>query len=108
VARLSREYGVERLIAGWASQRPYTGPAGEPLGDYAAYRRRRLRAHLDGALRELPPDLRATFDERLAERRQRDLPAYQRQLTILTTLYADSYQDRRTPLPAHLVRVALL
>jgi hypothetical protein len=108
VARLSREYRVDRLAAGWASQRPYAGPAGEPLADYAVYRRRRFRAYLDGALYPLPAVLRASFEERLSERRKHDLPAYQRQLTILTTLHADSYQDRRTPLPPHLVRVALL
>jgi hypothetical protein len=108
VARLGHEYGVERLAVGWAAQRPYAGPAGEPLGDYAAYRRRRFRTYLEGGLRQLPPELRAAFEKRLAERRAYDLPAYQRQLTILTTLHADSYQDRRTPLPPHLVRVALL
>jgi hypothetical protein len=108
LTRLMREYGVERLAADWAAQRPYAGPAGEPLGDYPAYRRQRFRAYLDSALRQLPLELRAAFEGRLAERRKYDLPAYQRQLTILTTLHADSYQDRRTPLPPHMARVALL
>ena len=108
VANLRSAYRLDRLAADWAALRPYRGPRGEPLGDYAAYRHRRFAIYLDHALRRLPADLRAAFDKLYAARQKNDLPAYQRQLTLLTSLHADTYQDQRTPIPLHMVRVALL
>ncbi|MFL5805386.1 MAG: hypothetical protein ACJ8CR_27060 [Roseiflexaceae bacterium] len=107
-ARLRASYQFDRLVANWAAQRPYSGPRGEPLGDYAAYRRRSFHAYLEQALQRTPPDLRAAFEQRYAARRERDLPAYQRQLTLLMSLHAESYQDQRAPIPLHMARVALL
>jgi hypothetical protein len=108
VARLRASYQFDRLVIDWAAQRPYSGPRGEPLGDYAAHRRRHFHAYLDQALQRIPADLRTAFEQRFAVRRERDLPAYQRQLTLLMSLHAESYQDQRVPIPLHMARVALL
>lgn len=108
VARLHTAYRLDRLAADWATLRPYRGPRGEPLGDYAAYRHQRFSIYLDHALRQLPADLRAAFEKHYAARQARDLPAYQRQLSLLTSLHAETYQDQRTSIPLHMVRVALL
>ena len=108
VARLRATYQIDRLAAEWATLRPYSGPRGEPLGDYAAYRRQVFRAYLEQALRHVPDDQRAAFEQRYAARREHDLPAYQRQLTLLMSLHAESYQDQRMPLHLHMVCVALL
>jgi hypothetical protein len=107
-AQLAKRYGVERLAGDWAKRRPYRLPAETPLDDYAAYRQGQFRAYLDGALRQLPPDLRADLDARIVARRAAELPIYQRQLSLLMTLDAESYQDRRTPLPLHQARVAFV
>lgn len=108
VAQMRQEYKLDRLISGWAAKRPYSGPPGAPLDDYAKFRRGRFRAYLDQALRALPADLRAALDQRLEERRARDLPAYQQQLTVLMTLTPEVYQDHRTPLPPYLAGVAVV
>jgi hypothetical protein len=108
VAQLRQVYQLDRLAANWVSQRPYASPPDDPLGDYVAYRRQRFHSYLDQALHALPPDLRAVLERRVDERRERELPAYQRQLTLLMTLHAETYQDRRVPLRMEQTCVALL
>jgi hypothetical protein len=105
---LCTSYAIERLAANWAAARPYYTPADTPQGDYAAARQARFRIYLDRALHQLPPVVRADLDARFAARRAANLPAYQRQMTLLMTLDAASYQDHRTPLPLHQARVALV
>ncbi len=108
VADLRAKYQLERLESDWAARRLYAPPQGSPPEQFPAMRRRQYRAYLDQALRHLPADLRATLDERMAERRERDLPAYQRQMSLLIRLDAGSYQDRRTFLQLHQTKIALV
>src|SRR5512145_2544979 len=104
---LRQEYRLERLVSGWAAVRPYGGPPDAPLDDYAANRRARFRTYIGDALRYLPPSLRDAAERRYAAQRD-DLAAYQRQLSLLTTLCADSYQDRRCQLPLYKSYVAFV
>jgi hypothetical protein len=105
---LRRTYQVDRLASGWAAQRPYSGPPGASLDGYIAHRQARFREYLDQALRQLPPDLRADLDMRYTQRRSDELPTYQRQMSVLMMLDAESYQDRRIPLPLFDAHVALV
>jgi hypothetical protein len=112
-AELRQQYQLDGLAAGWAKQRPYSipppkQPLDAPLDDYPAYRRGRFRDYWAAATRSLPADLQAELDRRIAARRATDLPAYQQQLTLLMTLRAETYQEHRTPLPAHMLQVALI
>lgn len=105
---LARQYGVERLAGGWAAQRPYSGPPSSLLEPYSALRRAQFRAYLDTALQHVPPELRAALDTRYAARAAQELPAYQAQMTILATLEAGSYQDRRLPVSLDEAAVAFV
>jgi hypothetical protein len=115
-AELSRLYRLDDLMTAWAKQRPYAVPqldpggskGDAPLDDYPAYRRARFREYWAEATRYLPPDLHIELERRIAARRTADLPAYQQQLTLLMTLRAEAYQEHRTPLPAHMLQVALI
>lgn len=108
LAQLRGAYGLSRLAADWGAARPYRAPDGVPPERYAEARQSQFRGFLDQALRRLPPDLRAAFDARLAARRAAELSVYQRQMTLLATLDAESYQDRRTPLRLDAARVAVV
>jgi hypothetical protein len=108
VTRLRSTYGIDRLAAGWAAIRPYRLPAETPLDDYAAFRRARFRAYLDQALSQLPSQIRTELDTHFLALRTADLPAYQRQMTLLMTLDAENYQDHRTPLPLYQACIALV
>lgn len=105
---LCRTFGVERLAAGWTARRPYRGPVGASFAPYVAERRAQFRAYLDEHLGTLPADLRAALEARVAARREAELPRFQAQMTILATLEAGSYQDRRVPIDLHEAAVALV
>ena len=108
LARLRSTYGLSRLAADWSAARPYRAPAGTSPERYAEMRQAQFRSFLDRGLSRLPPELRAAFDQRLAARRAAELPAYQRQMTLLATLDPESYQDRRRPLRLDAARVAVV
>jgi hypothetical protein len=130
VAELRRRYQLGDLVADWAKRRPYSiPPPGLPfdkrrpsvpngtnrphesdasLDDYPAYRRACFREYWAEATKHLPPDLHVELNRRAAARRATDLPAYQQQLTLLMTLRAETYQEHRTPLPTHMLQVALI
>ncbi len=108
VARVRAEYGLERLASGWVAVRPYRTPDGGLPGNYAAARRARFRAYIDQELQQLPLELRTALDARLADHRKAELVAYQRQMTLLMTLDAESYRDQRVALSLHQARVAVV
>ncbi|MBX0329525.1 hypothetical protein K2Z83_17785, partial [Oscillochloris sp. ZM17-4] len=96
--RLRAAHGLGRIAADWAARRPYAGPANSPVFGYAESRRRSFDAFLDRQLRAAPDDLRTRAEARYATRRAHDLPAYQAQMSLLQTLRAESYSDRRAPM----------
>ncbi|GAB4188795.1 MAG: hypothetical protein OHK0022_00880 [Roseiflexaceae bacterium] len=108
LAKLRKAYGLNRIAADWSAERPYRAPAGAPPEEYAQARQAQFRSFLDRALSGLPPELRAAFDQRLAARRNAELPAYQRQMTLLATLDPENYQDRRRPLRLDTACVAVV
>jgi hypothetical protein len=101
-------YGLDRLAVDWAVRRPYAGPANSPIFGYGEARRRTFDAFLERRMRAAPDELRARSEALYAERRARDLPAYLAQMSILQTLRAEGYSDRREPLSMADVAVAFV
>ncbi len=108
VAALHQKYNLERLAAGWTKQRPYRAPSGTPPQAYPAYRREQFQAYLDQTLQQVPADLRTAMEQIYAERCQRDLPAYQEQMTILMRLRPEVYQEHHEPFALDVARIALI
>ncbi len=106
--RLRGAHGLSRLTADWAARRPYAGPAGSPVLGYAEARRHAFDAFLGRRLRGVPDELRARAEALYAERRAGGLPAYQAQMSILQTLHAEGYSDRREPVALADAQVAFV
>jgi len=98
-----------QLYTDWLKQIPYQ--RGRDAGaeeDYPHYRRRKFDIFLNQTLRDLPADLRAEWQRQLVAAEQNDLPAYQRQMSILGYLSPDAYGETRTPLPIEQINVGLV
>lgn len=92
-ARYSKLYGE------WEKQRPYGRGADAAAQDtYATYRRQKFQRFLDEATSALPEALKRQWRERLQAAEAEDLPAYQRQMTILAYLEPGQYGETRTPI----------
>lgn len=107
VDRLSEQFGLHQLAAEWNAVRPYHNPQNAPLGNYAAYRAERFRVFLEQALLRIPADLRVSFNTRYQHRKEQDLPSYQKQMTLLSALQAESYQDQRVAIPLYKANIAI-
>jgi hypothetical protein len=88
------------LYREWQKQLPYRrgtdATASEP---YPVYRRIRFERFLAEAMRDLPAALREEWETQRAQAEVHDLPAYQRQMTILSYLDPGPYGEARTPVP---------
>ncbi len=84
------------LYREWEIQRPYRRGAEAPGYDYPGYRRIKFERFLQDALRDLPPRLRAAWSERM-QAAEANLPAYQRQMSILAYLDPGPYGETRQP-----------
>jgi hypothetical protein len=105
---LRSTYGLERLSQTWTARRPFAGPPSDPLDGYVPARRRAFDTFLRTHLLGVPPELRTRADAIYAERRSRDLADFQAQMTLLQTLYPDSFREQREPLRPEQVRVGLI
>ena len=98
-----------QMMRRWEKQRPYQIPARTALyEDYPTYRRRRFDAFLSVALSQLPEPTRRDWQTAVAEAEATDLPAYQRQLSILAYLQPDMYGETRVHFPLEDARVGLI
>lgn len=98
-----------QLFRDWEKQRPYKRGSGtDPKDDYPTYRQRQFDAFLKEATRSLPPDLRRVWTERVHKAESHQLPAYQRQLSILAYLEPGPYDETRTPVPLSQAHVGLI
>lgn len=97
------------LYSRWEKQRPYgrdkTGLSRQP---YPAYRRHCFDRFLAGALAGLNADERGEWQGRVDRAEAEDLPAYQRQMSILAYLDPGPYGETRTPLPLAQAAVGLI
>jgi hypothetical protein len=89
-----------QLARDWAKQRPYR--RGSDAGSdetYPVYRRRLFDGFLKEATRNLPDNLRREWTKRIHVAEAEDLPAYQKQMSIMTYLEPGSYNEIHTPIP---------
>ncbi len=83
----------------WQYERPYRrGPDAGPEETYPAYRRARFDRFLVERIGVIPAALRQQWRERIQIAEANDLPAYQRQMSILTYLEPGPYDETRVPL----------
>ena len=88
-----------QLYRKWAGQRPYGRSSDVGSQEtYSAYRRRKFDEFLTMATRELPDDLRRRWLERIHTAQERELPAYQRQMSLVAYLEPGPYGETRTPI----------
>lgn len=87
-----------KIARQWDGKRPYGRGAEAGTLDYPAYRRDLFDRFLSLACADLPEELRAEWQRQLAEKEQSELPAYQRQMSILAALEPGSYNEERAPI----------
>lgn len=89
-----------QLYTQWEKQRPYgRNSARLTRQTYAAYRRNCFDQFLGEALSNLDADLRDKWRQAVHEAEANELPAYQRQMSILAYLDPDPYGEIRIPIP---------
>src|SRR5512133_2068719 len=91
----------------WEIQRPYRRGAEAASYDYPDYCRIKFDHFLQDAVRELPASLRATWAGRMQTAEQ-DLPAYQRQMSILTYLQPGEYGETHVSYGFEQVKIGLI
>ncbi len=82
----------------WQAQRPYRREADAAQENYPTYRRRKFDEFLKQSAKSLPAPLRAAWEKKLRAAVEQDLPAYQKQLSILAYLEPGSYGETRVPI----------
>jgi hypothetical protein len=86
------------LYRAWEKQRPYgRGPDSPPNETYPQYRWRVFDRFVEQAAHDLPRKARQQWLDRLRDAEADDLPAYQRQMSILSYLDPGPYGETRTP-----------
>ena len=97
------------LYVDWQTQRPYArgqdAGADEP---YPVYRRLKFDDFLARALQALPAELRQRWEAQVRAAETQDLPAYQRQLSILAYLEPGAYGETRTPVSLSEAQVGVI
>jgi hypothetical protein len=85
------------LVQDWNRLCPYHRPPGD--SGYIPFRRAVFRRFLQERLNDLPPTAQERLQMRYAEHVAEELPAYQKQMTLLAVLRPDSYQEYKEPIP---------
>jgi hypothetical protein len=97
------------LYRQWQKQCPYGRDAdAAPDETYAIYRRRKFDSLLEDALQRLTPAQHREWVTLVHQAKENDLPAYQRQMSILAALIPDVYNEVRQPIPIEQAHIALI
>jgi hypothetical protein len=97
------------LYREWQRQLPYKrGKDAAPNENYPQYRRRKFNAFLDEVTRDLPAPILTQWNHRIKIAEATDLPAYQRQMSILGYLEPGEYGETRTQLPLDKTHIGLI
>ncbi|NDJ78869.1 MAG: hypothetical protein GYB65_21670 [Chloroflexi bacterium] len=89
----------DRLFRAWEKQRPYgRGRDSSQDQTFPQYRRQVFDRFLQEAARNLGQDQRQQWNELIEVARRTDLPAYQRQMSILSYLEPETHGETRTPI----------
>ena len=97
-----------RLYRKWETRRPYKLDSESGETAYPHYRRAKFDAFLEPELQKLSPRQRKEWQKRIHAAEQDDLPAYQRQMSILAYLLPTAYNEIRTPIPLEKMHVGLI
>jgi len=101
--------GCTHLYREWQRQLPYKrGKDAAPNENYAQYRLRKFDAFLVEAIRDFPAPTVAQWNRRIQLAEATDLPAYQRQMSILGYLEPGEYGETRTRLPLIKAHIGLI
>ena len=85
------------LYREWEIQRPYRRGAEAANYAYPNYRRLKFDHFMDEALRDMPPSVRSAWEAAMQTAAREELPAYQRQMSILAYLDPGPYAETRVP-----------
>ncbi|HEU0294587.1 MAG TPA: hypothetical protein VFR47_17740 [Anaerolineales bacterium] len=97
------------LYRAWELQRPYgRGQDAGPEETYPAYRRAKFDKFLAEALRDLPEEVRRSWKSKARLAETEDLPAYQRQMSILAYLEPGAYGETRVPIPVRQTHIGVI
>lgn len=108
-ANLSHKISFKRLPQAWAAQRPYhRGADAAHDENYTLYRRRRFNNFLQSRLSLLPVEQQAEIEAAYTSRANQELPAYQRQMSLLAVLMPDRYRENRIPLAFWQTRIGVV
>ncbi len=88
---------AKKLFREWEIQRPYRREEDGASMDYPSYRRYKFDQFLKNNLQSLPAATYETWMSRLRAATQQDLPAYQKQMSILAYLEPGPYNEVRVP-----------
>ena len=91
----------------WELQRPYRRGAEAASHDYPDYRRIRFKRFIDDILRDLPTNLINEWQRRL-QAAEKDLPEYQRQMSIYAYLEPDPYSEVHIPYSYEKAQIGLI
>ncbi len=96
------------LYRRWELQRPYR--RGQDAGSltYAEYRRMKFNRFLEEATQALSSEARYDWLERIYALQEHDLPAYQRQMSILAYLEPGPFGETRTPYSWEQAKIGLI
>jgi hypothetical protein len=95
---LKENFPRNKLYRQWERQRPYRrGNDVRPGQSYVHYRREKFDNFMEAALRDLPNAIRQEWAQTVRLAKQEELPAYQRQMSILATLRSGVYGEERRP-----------
>ncbi|MBI5959615.1 MAG: hypothetical protein HY866_12815, partial [Chloroflexi bacterium] len=97
------------LYREWEKQRPYGRGTDSPANEtYPQYRQRVFDRFVEQAARDLSRKARKHWLDLLHEAEANDLPAYQRQMSILSTLDPGVYGETRTPVALKEVQIGVI
>lgn len=95
-AALGHPGNYEHLYRMWEFHRPYRRDAEAANFDYTTYRRRKFDDFMLEMMRGLSDEIRKAWADRMSAATHQDLPAYQRQMSILAYLDPGPYGEMRT------------
>ncbi|GAB4504836.1 MAG: hypothetical protein Fur0043_18300 [Anaerolineales bacterium] len=97
-----------RLYREWEKVRPYRREAEASFLTYPAYRCAKFEQFLEQASASLPKSAREAWRATLQEKMATELPAYQRQMSILAYLEPGPYGETRTPYPLKQAQIGII
>lgn len=103
------EHYFADLYRQWSEQKPYSRE--EDASDdeaYPVYRWNKFKRFVHSSVRSLPPGLVDRWRQEMTRLEREQLPRYQRQLSILTTLIPGTFEETRQPIRLEAAHVGVI